>query len=42
MQNLIPPHGKNKKIKYIFENFSIHELSQARKELDNNISKPHE
>ncbi len=42
MQSLIPPHGKNLKIKYIFENFGIHELSQAQKKIDNKISKPHE
>jgi hypothetical protein len=42
MQSLIPPHGKNLKIKNTFENFGIHELSQAQKELDNKNSKPHE
>jgi hypothetical protein len=29
MQSLIPPHGKILKIKNTFENFGIHELSQA-------------
>jgi len=42
MQSLIPPNGKNLKIKNIVENFGIHELSQARKELDSKIYKPHE
>jgi hypothetical protein len=35
MQSWIPPHGKNLKIKNTFENFGIHELSQAWKELSN-------
>jgi len=42
VQSLIPPHGKNLKIKNTFEKFSIHELSQAQKELNNKIYKPHE
>jgi len=37
-----PPHGKNLKIKNTFENFGIHELSQAQNKLENKISKPHE
>jgi hypothetical protein len=42
MQSLIPRRGKNLKIKNTFEKFGIHELSQAQKELDNKIYKPHE
>jgi len=42
MESSIPPHEKNLKLKNTFENFGIHELSQAQKELDNEISKPHE
>jgi hypothetical protein len=42
MQSLIPPHGEKMKIKNTCENFGIHELSQAQKELDNKIYKPHE
>jgi hypothetical protein len=42
MWSLIPPQGKILKIKNTFENFGMHELSQAQKELDNKIYKPHE
>jgi hypothetical protein len=42
MQSLNPPHREKMKKKNTFENFGIHELSQAQKELDNKIYKPHE
>jgi hypothetical protein len=37
-----PPHGKFLKIENTFEIFGIQELSQARKKLNNKISKQHE
>jgi hypothetical protein len=31
MQSLIPPHGKNLKIKNTFENFGIHDYHKHKK-----------
>jgi hypothetical protein len=41
--NIITHYTKNVNFpQNTFEKFGIHELSQAQKELDNKISKPHE